>query len=303
MSANLNQHYVKQWANKIDLLAQQMQSKLQRTVDYGSDHYGEQASPVDQFGMIEATENTERFAPMPRTDAPADRRWITPRNWDINQLVDKNDLMRILNDPKDKLSKAAIAGLNRRKDLTILEALGGTNLTGKDGTTSTTLPTTQVVGVSTGGTTSNLNVAKLRAAKRILMANDVDVEGEELYFVTNASGHDSLLAEVQATSKDYNEARDGKPVLVEGIITRFMGFNIVHCERTQNGTDDVAGTSNANFAYAKSGVYLGSWKDINVDIRERGDLRAIPYQIYTAMTVGASRLDEKKVVRVWARQA
>lgn len=301
MSANLPTHYVKQWANTIELLAQQELSKLQATVTYGSNHYGEQASPVDQFGLIEASENTERFAPMPRTDAPADRRWITPRNWDINQLVDKNDLMRILNDPKSELAKAAIAGLNRRKDLTIIDALGGTNLTGKDGTTPTTLPTAQVVGVNTGGTASNLNVAKVRAAKRILMANDVDVMGEELYFVVNAAGHDALLAEVQVTSKDYNESRDGKPVMIDGMIGRFMGFNFVHCERLQTGTDDQAGTSTSSFAYAKSGVYLGSWKDISTDIRERPDLRAIPYQIYTCMTLGATRKDEKKVVRVWAR--
>jgi capsid protein len=301
MSANLPTHYVKQWANTIELLAQQKQSKLQMTVDSGSNHYGEQASPVDQFGQLEATENTERFAPMPRTDLPTDRRWIIPRNWDVNQVIDKNDLMRMLNDPKSKEAEAAVAALNRRKDTTILQGLGGVNLTGKDGTTQTSLPATQVVGVSTGGTASNLNVAKIRAAKRILMGNDVDVLGEELYFVVNAAAHDSLLAEVQASSKDYNEARDGKPILVEGIISRFMGFNFVHCERVETGTDDQAGTSSSCFAYAKSGVYLGTWKDIATDIRERGDLRAIPYQIYTAMTLGATRKDEKKVVRVWTR--
>lgn len=301
MSANLPTHYVKQWANTIELLTQQMQSKLQSTVDSGSNHYGEQASPVDQFGQVEAIENTERFAPMPRVDAPADRRWINPRNWDLPQLVDKNDLLRTLNDPKSKLAQNAVAAFNRRKDITILEALGGINLTGKDGTTQTSLPATQVVGVNTGGTATPVNVAKMRAAKRILMANDVDVDGEQLFFVLNSKAHDSLLAEVQVTSKDYNETRDGKPVMVEGKIARFMGFDIIHCERVLNGTDDQAGTSDSCFAYAKSGVYLGTWADITTDIRERPDLRAIPYQIYTKMTIGATRLDEKKVVRVWSR--
>lgn len=303
MTINAPTFYAQQFATQVALLSQQLESKLQQSVRVGTGHYGEQASPVDQLGLIDASENTERFAPMPRTDAPTDRRWILPRNWDINQLLDKNDLIRMIVDPKMEMARAAVAGMNRRKDRTILDGLLGNNQTGKSGTTSTPFGAGQTVSVNTGGAASGLNVAKLRNALRILMANDVDTMGEELYCVVNAKAHDQLLAEVQITSKDYNQLRDGTPVLRDGKIDRFLGFNFIHCERLTefDGTDDAAGTSTPVLFYAKSGGYLGIWKDTNTRIDERTDVRAVPWQLYTSATFGATRLEEKKVVRAWAR--
>jgi len=298
VSANIPTHFVQQFADTLALLAQQEKSKLEMTVDSGT-HIGEQASPVDQWGKINPTVNNERFSDMPRTDAPLDRRWVIPVDYDLNQLVQNKDLIRMLTDPKSIMARDAIAGFNRQKDVTILQGLLLGNQTGKTGSTTTQIANT--VPVNTGGTASKLNVAKVREAKRILMANDVDVTGEELYFVVNAAAHDALLNEIQVVNKDYNIARDGAPVMKEGLIDRFLGFNFIHCERVFTGTDDQAGTSSACVAYAKSGGYLGKWQDLTVDVRERGDLRDIPTQIYVKMTIAATRLDEAKVVRVWSR--
>jgi len=303
MSINSPTFYAQQFATDVELLSQQLESKLQRAIRVGANHYGEQASPVDQVGLVEATENTERFAPMPRTDAPLDRRWILPRNWDLNQLKDKNDLIRQITDDKQELARAAVAALNRRKDRTIIDGLLNANMTGKSGTVSTPFGSGQTVSVNVGGAASGMNVAKLRAGLQILMANDVDVMGEELYCVVNAKAHAQLLAEIQITSKDFNQLRDGTPVLRDGMIDRFLGFNFIHCERLTefDGTDDAAGTSTPVLMFAKSGGYIGLWKDINVRIDERTDLRAIPWQLYASATFGASRLEEKKVVKAWAR--
>lgn len=303
MSANSPTLYVVEYANTLQMLAQQTQSKLMPAVTVGSGHTGEQASPVDQYGLVEVSENSGRFEAMPRTDLAFDRRWIFPTNWDVNQLFDKNDLIRMMVDPKQGGARAAVAGMNRRRDRTILDGMINANFTGKAGTTSTTLPSTQVVGVDTGGAASGLNVAKLREALRILLANDVDVDAEEFYVAVSAQAHVDLLAEVQITSADYNPRRDGEPVLVDGKISKFLGFNFIHCERTVefNGTDDQSGTSTPIMAWAKSGVYLGSWTDMIVRVSERDDLRAIPWQIYTAATFGATRLEEDKVVKIWAR--
>lgn len=303
MSVNSPTLFVQEFASTFEMLVQQTESKLQRAVKVGSGHYGEQASPVDQVGLIEVAENNTRFEPMTRTDIPFDRRWVFPTNWDVNQLMDKNDLLRMMQDPKAEMAKAAVAAMNRRKDRTILDGLINANFTGKAGTTSTSLTSSQVVGVNVGGAASRLNVAKLRAAQEILLANDVDVEGEELFCVVDSKAHSALLAEVQITSQDYNPTRDGTPVLRDGMIDRFLGFNFIHCERASefNGTDDQAGTSTPIMAFAKSGAYLGMWQDVTVRVSERDDLRGIPWQIYLAATFGATRLQEKKVVKIWSR--
>lgn len=303
MSTNSPTLFVQEFASTFEMLVQQTESKLQRAIKVGSGHYGEQASPVDQVGLVEVAENNTRFEPMVRTDIPFDRRWVFPTNWDVNQLMDKNDLLRMMQDPKAEMAKAAVAAMNRRKDRTILDGLINANFTGKAGTTSTTLPSSQVVPVNTGGAASRLNVAKLRAAQEILLANDVDVEGEELFCVVDSKAHSALLAEVQVISQDYNPTRDGVPVLRDGMIDRFLGFNFIHCERAAefNGTDDQSGTSTPIMAFAKSGAYLGMWQDVTVRVSERDDLRGIPWQIYLAATFGATRLQEKKVVKIWSR--
>lgn len=301
MSVNIPAHFVSTYSGTLELLAQQLVSKLEPYVMTGTNE-GEKASPVDQYGMIEPLENTERFSDMPRVDAPAARRWVLPTDWDLPQLVSPKDILRVLQDPKSILAKAAIAGFNRKKDLTILQGLLGTNFTGKDGTTSTVFPTANSVSVNTGGTASNLNVAKLRAARVLLGKADVDLDGDDIFIAVNTSAMDALMNEVQIVSSDYNAQKDGVPVMREGKVARFMGFNFVQTERIFTGTDDAAGTSHQLPVWQKSGAYLGKWKDINTRVDERTDLRDIPYQIYTRMTVGATRLDEAKVVRIWARQ-
>lgn len=303
MSINSPTFYAQQFATQVELLTQQKESKLQIAVTVGTGHYGEQASPVDQVGKVEAIENTERFSPMRRIDAPMDRRWVLPRNWEIPQLKDKNDLIRQITDDKMALARTAVAGMNRRKDLTIIDGMLNANQTGKSGTTSTTLPSSQIVGVGVGGAASSLNVAKLRAALQLMLENDLDADAEEFYIAVSGKAHASLLAEIQVTSKDYNALRDGLPVLREGKIDRFMGFNFIHCERVTafNGTDDAAGTSTPIPVWAKSKVYLGLWKDTNTRIDERTDLTAIPWQLYTSATYGATRLEEVGVVKIWSR--
>ncbi len=302
MSANIPAHFVQTYSNTVQLLSQQMNSRLEPYVMSGF-HEGEKASPVDQWGKIEALENTERFSEMPRVDDTNDRRWIIPRDWDLPQLVSPKDLLRVLNDPKSALARAAVAAMNRKKDKTILDGLLGTNFVGKDGTATRAFPASQSVGVNVGGTNSNLNVAKLRAVKVLLGKADVDLGGEEIYMAVNTSALDSLLNEIQVVSKDYNVARDGSPILKDGIIERFLGINFIQTEQVYTGTDDQGGTSYQLPFWVKSGAYLGKWRDVNTRMDERTDLRDVPTQIYTRMTLGATRLEEVKVGRVWARQS
>jgi hypothetical protein len=83
--------------------------------------------------------------------------------------------------------------------------------------------------------------------------------------------------------------------LVEGnIIKRFLGFNFIHSERLP-----VNGSGQRRVpVWAKTGMHLGIWNDITNDISQRKDIENHPYQLYTAMTLGATRLEEKKVVEL-----
>lgn len=298
MSVNLANHYVQQYGTNIDLLLQQRGSKLRDRVMIGS-HVGDQASVVDQIGAVAATKVTTRFEDMPRTDAATDRRWVFPVDYDLNQMIDTLDKLRMITDPQSAYVQNAVYAMGRAMDDEIIGSFFGAAKTGVNGGTSTAFDTTYTVNVAQGAAAATgLTVAKLREGKRILMANEVDIEADEITCVVTSKQHDNLLAEAQVVSLDFNE----RPVLVDGKVTRFLGINIVHCERLTTGTDDASGTSRQVPLFAKSGMYLGMWNDIGVDVSQRKDIRNLPWQAYAKGTFGATRLEEKKVIRVWCRE-
>jgi hypothetical protein len=149
MSVNAPSLYAQQFATNVQLLLQQKGSRLRQAVTVGS-YKGEQASPVDQIGAIEMQAVTTRFGAMGRVDAAVDRRWVLPSDFDLPQLMDKNDELRILADPKSKYVENAVAAAGRQMDRLILAAAIGTSKTGKTGSTSTTLPSAQKVAVNFG---------------------------------------------------------------------------------------------------------------------------------------------------------
>ena len=306
MSVNLPQHYVQQYSTNLQLLLQQRGSKLRDTVMSGT-HVGKQASPVDQVGAIAAQQVTGRFQPMGRVDAPVDRRWVFPVDYDLPQLIDTFDKLRLLTDPQSSFATNGTYAMGRAQDDVIIGAYFADAKTGENGGTTTSFGTTltssggQNVSVDTGGAASGLNVAKLREAKKTLMANEVDIDNDPLVCVVTADQHDNLLADVQVVSGDFGWK--DSPVLKEGKLERFLGINFKHCERLTTGTDDQAGTSRQVPIYAKSGMYLGIWNDIQNSLGQREDLRGKPWQLYSIGTFGGTRLEEKKVVRVWCRES
>lgn len=290
MSVQVPTYYAQEFANIIKLLLQQKGSRLRGCV-MEKNHYGQQASPVDQVGAVEMQPVVGRFAPMGRVDAPADRRWVFPNPMDLPQLVDRFDELQMIIDPKSAYVENALAAAGRQIDRQIISAFFGTSYTGQEAGTSTILPSTQKVAINFGASAStNLTVAKLREARRILMANNVDMETEEFYCSMSASQHDSLLAEAQVISTDFNE----KPVLREGRIERFMGFEFKVTELMSYSASTIRQVA----CYVKSGMHLGLWQDIKTDVTQRKDLQGLPWQIYLWMMVGATRLEEKKIVEV-----
>lgn len=290
MSINIPSHYAQQYATNVQMLLQQKDSRLRGLVTQGS-YIGEQASPVDQVDSIEMQSVTGRFEAMPRVDADVDRRWVSPLDFDLPQLIDSFDKLRLLTDPQSVWVQNAVNAAKRKMDDVIIDAFFGTAKTGKTGSTSTTFPSSQVVAVNHGASGSTgLTVAKLREARRILRASEVDFDMDPITCVVTSKQEDNLLAEAQVISLDFND----KPVLVDGKVTRFLGINIVHSERL----DANATPSRLVPVFAKSGMHLGIWNDITSDISQRKDLRGLPFQAYVYMTCNATRLEEEKTVQI-----
>jgi len=276
VSTNIVTFYVQQYAKVLNELVQQKTSRLRKFVT--EDKYvGQAGSPV-----------------------------VYPSDYDLPQLFDNFDKLRLLIDPKGKFVNNAHNAANRQYDDLIISALGGTAQTGVSGGTATVLPAAAVVSVQQGATApTGLTVAKLRQAKLVLMQNEAYSDEEEdpgdpmsgLVCVAGARQLDNLMAEAQVVSKDFND----NPVLEEGRVKRFLGITFIRSERLPTGTDDQAGTSTKCFIWQREGMHLGIWNDISTNISQRHDLQSEPWQSYVYMTAGATRLEEARVMQVWTR--
>lgn len=283
---------VQQYKANVELLLQQEGSRLRGMVTTGS-HVGKAASVVEQFGATTAIKKTNRHADTPLLDVPQDKRWVFPLDYEWASLIDNQDKLRMIVDPTSPYARAGAAAMNRAIDDEILIAIFGTNFTGENGTTTETFGTvdsgTYDVSTNVGGTSSNMNVAKLQSAIQKLMLNNKGELMEAVYGVITSTEHDSLLKEVQINNKDFG----GSAVLVDGKVSRFMGVEFTISERLTV----VNSTGHLCPVFLKSGMYLGMWNDLMTRVSERAD-KSHAMQIYLCDTFGATRTQLGKTIRV-----
>ena len=276
------------YKSTVDHLLQQKGSKFRMSVTNES-FSGKSGVPLNQVGAVTAQKKTTRHADTPLIETPHDRRWVYPTDYEWADLIDDQDKLRTIADPTSPYAINGAYALGRAMDDEIIAAFTGTAKTGEDGGTSTALPAGQTAATTAGGMT----IAKLREAMQLLIAAEVDVDNEELYCAIGAQQHDDLLGETQAISLDYTN----KPVLVDGRIRSFMGFNFIDSQRLA-----LSGTDRTSVCWAKSGVSLGVWNDTEVRITERDD-KSYATQVYVKGTFGATRLEEKKIVAITCSEA
>ncbi|MHB8825153.1 MAG: phage capsid protein [Thiobacillus sp.] len=291
MSQQIPTHYAVQYASNIELLLQQKGSRLRDTVTPKSITGAKSAVPVDQIGKVEATKRTTRYPVLTPADTPAERPWVYPSDYDWNDLIDSIDKLRVVTDPQSSYVTNGGYAMGRAMDNEIVGAFFNDRKTGEAGATTTSFLAANVVAVNYGAAGAvGLTVAKLRQAKKLLLAAEVDMDMDPITIPVTAAQHDNLLSEIQITSLDFNE----RPVLVEGTVTRFLGFNFKHTELLAVDASSYRQVP----VYAKSGMVLAIWNDISTDISIRKDLAGLPVQVYVYGTFGATRLEEKKVVKI-----
>jgi len=288
MSNEVKVAHVQQYANIVELLLQQRGSKLAGAVQRRS-YTGKAAKAVEQVGAVEASEILARHEDTQLSDTPHAARWAFPRDWGVADMVDKQDLIRMLTDPRSSYALAQAYALGRKQDDLIIEAFfTDTAKIGENGSTSVTYANDGGNTVDSSGT-NPMTVDKLREAKKALMADEVDIDNEMLFCAITAQQHDDLLSQTQAISLDYTT----RPVLVEGRITAFMGFNFIHCERLVLD----ANADRLCPAWAQSGMVLGQWNGIESSVDKRPD-KWNNWQVESQGTWGATRTEGKKIVKI-----
>jgi hypothetical protein len=293
---NTINHFVNKFDDDLKLLYQQKQSRLETRVTADYSVVGMSKS-FDTLGQSEMNLVTGQNQDHQSANLAAGRRWIDLADYDWHDFVNSFDKLKVLEDPTNKYTQAALAAANRTKDRLIVNALGANarQTTGAGNSVVTTyeaLPAAQKV-LHAG---TNITMAKVRTAIEILNAAEAGSieEGGERTFVYTASQLTVLMADTTVTSADYNTLR----ALQNFQVDQFLGMKWVRLELLPKSATNVRSC----YIFTKDAVGLGIGEDIKTDISQRKDKRGMPWQVYAMLSGGAVRGQDKGVVEIQCQE-
>jgi len=291
--AEVEKALVQQFSSNFGILSQQKQSRLEGSVTVESGIIGT-SKRIDDIGSNEAEDVIVRGTPLGSKELPHQGRYVDLTDSEWWSHVYQMDAQKMLADPKSPYLGQGVAAQNRKKDLRIIAALGGSARQIKaDGTSENiVLPAAQKIAHSNLGLTR----AKIVQGLEILgLANAIDDDEmtDMLTLVITQRQISDVLNDDKLTSADYNAVR----LLMDAKVDVFLGAK-------WKKTNLLTKTAGIRYCYmfVKSGCVLGIGKEIASNITVRGDLHGQPWQPYNWMSTGAVRREDVKVVEIACKE-
>lgn len=291
--------FVETYTDNLRLLAQQHPSRFRQAVDVQSVS-GKGVAMLETLAQSEAEELTTRYQPKVDIEQTHDRRWAYPRHFEWGAKCDSIDKLKLNIELSGKYTKLGNSAINRKIDDEIINKFFATATTGETGSGSESFPAGNVVAVTEGaGAATGMNVDKLLAAREIILGNEVDIDDpmNQLYCAISATQERNLLEQVKIVNKDYQDS-----AVLSGSGTslkEWFGIRFILSERL----DTDSNSYRRNPFWCSSGMGLGIWQDVNSNIVERVELARDPLHITVDTSVGATRLEEEKVVEIKCSEA
>lgn len=310
MSSQITEAFVQQYKSNIFHLSQQKGSRLRNLVRTEMQNGKRQF--FERLGSSAAIVKTSRHMDTPQIDSAHSRRAVSLEDYIWADLIDDEDKIRLLIDPASPYSQAAMWAMGRSMDDVLIAAMRGSAYSGETGTTAVPLPASQKVLAALDGalgSPTGLNMDTLRRVKYKFDAADVD-ESIPRYFAYTSKQLQDLLGETEVTNADYASVK----ALVQGQIDTFMGFKFIRTERlpavtatydTDGSVDSGSGSlasARRCLAWAGDGVVLAVGRDMEAKIEKRVD-KNYATQVFARMSIGATRIEENKVVEVVCSEA
>ena len=179
-------------------------------------------------------------------------------------------------DERRELVQVVSKAIARRMDQLCIDALNAASS-----------PSTVATGV--GGSTTNMNIEKLRAAAKAL--NDKNVPAEGRHLLMHSSQLDALLGETEITSSDFASVK----ALVRGEISSFMGFNIITMGDRDEGGVPKPSTRSCFAWHQDSMGYAES-------ISQKSEVNYIPektsFLVSSMFSAGSVAIDDEGIVKI-----
>jgi hypothetical protein len=279
------EHHILQFTGNVQAALAKQGGTLRSHVTVGS-YVGERSQVVNFLGTIEFIERDTPYQDTNVSEIEHTQRWVSGRDFDCATLIDRIDQLKMIYDPSSPYVERMREAAARKEDEIIVAKFFATAKTGKQGESTTSFPSQDVIAHGATGMT----VAKLRSARKLLKKRFVDLKREMPKIGFTSEEADDLLGEVAVGSSDYNAV---KP-LVDGEVSKFMGFEFIPLE---GFIEAVSTTYNRCPVWVPSGMHYGDWQNLAITIGPRPDKNNVK-QIHGCFTGDATRLQEGKVLEL-----
>lgn len=226
---------------------------------------GEAVSAADVIGAGDPEEVDGRLRSSQDMRPTISRRWLVmPNMHRASGHIDREDQLRMMQDPSSEFLRTYANGMNRQIDRIILGAtkdrkvgdggILGTVVEGKrPGAAGTTLPAEFVTVHGSAGLTQ----AKLEAAREKLLSDDNVLDGQMPVMVITPGQQTDLLKIASAGGTNFNLLAVDE--LRSGMIGSYMGFRFV----VSNQVPVNAAGHRLCPIFMPSNIVLGVWQDVN----------------------------------------
>lgn len=186
-------------------------------------------------------------------------------------------------DERRELVQVVSKAIGRRQDQIILDALSASS-------------TSLTVSNDIGGTDTNLNVAKLREAKRLMDGNNVPMDNRHI--IIHADSLSSLLSETSVTSSDFNTVK----ALVSGEVNTFLGFTFHTLgDRAEGGLPIDGSNDRTLYAFHKDAIGMAE------GIAPKTEINYVPektsFLVAAMFSAGSSAIDDEGIVKLTCRES
>lgn len=301
MPITINKAYVQSFEDNLRLISQQGKSLLRQFVT--EKHESSLMHNWERIGKVSARAKTSARMVSPAggdqaggagTTAQAlfSRRRTSVATFDAGEIIEAEDPSQMLADPTTPITATLANALKRKVDDIIISAANDSAIDG-DGAT-VTFPAGQIV----GGATTIISVDLLLSVQQLFLSNDVDPDEPKVLVISPVQFR-TLMNIDKVTSGDYQ----AQQALATGYLPNFLGFahTIISNRLGMTTTPPTAGQIYC-MAFTAKGIGLHIAKDIWAEVDRRVDL-SFAWQLYTAMSMAAVRVEDEHVVRIHLKDA
>jgi hypothetical protein len=207
----------------------------------------------------------------------------TLQDWNAAEYSDIFSQAKVNFDERSELVKVVASAMGRRQDQLILDALAGSG-------------TSLTVSNDIGASDSNMNIAKLREAKRLMDKNNVPPDNRNI--IIHANGLANLLSETTVTSSDFNTVK----ALVQGELNTYMGFKFhVLGDRAEGGLAIDSSLDRVCFAFHRDALGYAEGIGMRTEINYIAEKTS--WLVNEVFSAGAITIDAEGIVQITCRES